>query len=405
MLREIEEIPHVTAVEPEVSQWCSLVRETQPERGEVRGVSMRHQPQVAKQLVAGRFFSGSADRELLIHEYLAYQWGFTSDDDVKKLIGETVRVEIRVGGGVMERLVRIRSGGDVKLSRREARALENLFLRFPLFVDKLPLSESERKLVKKAFQKPENSQPVVIGEDFRIVGVFRDPEEEPTESGRRRRRRFREFRLEGVDAALPLRSAEDFVRRTPKLDEQGFFRATVIVDDIDNVADVVDTIKDKDLNTFALTDILERVQLNIQVISYVMAVLAGVALFVAALGIANTMVMTVLERTHEIGVMKAIGARNGDIQRIFLLEGAMIGALGGLLGLLLGWAVSIPINAYVVERLEQSFREPIANSIFVFRWWLIAGVPVFASLITMIAAVYPARRAAKIDPIEALRHT
>ncbi|MFQ5731333.1 MAG: ABC transporter permease [Planctomycetaceae bacterium] len=405
MLRKLEKIPHVATVEPDVSRWCSLLHENAPLQGEVRGVALRHAESVAKQIVAGRFFSGRDDRELLVHEYLAYQWGYTGDDDVKKLLGESVRIEIRVGGGVMERLVQIRSGGDVKLSRREARTLEDLFLRFPRYADRLPLSEKERAVLKKAFQPRKKSRPIVITAKFRIVGVFRDPDEEPSTSGRRRRRlRSQEFRLEATDAALPLRTAEDFVRRTPGLDKRGFFRATVIVDRNENVEEVVDQIKALKLNTFALSDILARVQLNIQVITYVMAVLAGVALFVAALGIANTMVMTVLERTHEIGVMKALGACDGDIQRIFLLEGALIGLLGGLLGLLTGWAASLPINAYVVQRLERDFREPIGESIFVFPWWLVVGVPLFASLITMLASLYPARRAAKIDPIQALRH-
>jgi putative ABC transport system permease protein len=168
----------------------------------------------------------------------------------------------------------------------------------------------------------------------------------------------------------------------PERERQGFYHAAVIVDHIDHVAEVNEAIRGLNLNSFALTDILERIRMNIRVISYVMAVLAGVALFVAALGIANTMVMTVLERTHEIGIMKAVGARDGDIQRIFLLEGALIGLLGGLLGLLIGWSASFPINDYVAGRLEEESRSPLQG----------------------IAAVYPARRAAKIDPIRALRH-
>lgn len=404
-LKELRAIPHVAAVEPEISLWLTVLFDKPDasgghrsfvESGEVRAVSMRNET-LREQIVAGRTFSSNDDPGILVHEYLAYRWGYPGDDDVKQLLGKTVRLEVRSRAF-------LRTGADVELTAAEQRTLNQIAARLPQVLDRLPLSAEERRVLKKAFRAKAKSGAVqrdfVRQREFTIVGIYRepDPDEEP---GRRRRRRTG---VEGTDLILAQGVAEGLVRRIPGFERQGFNRATVIVADDEHVEQVAEAIKTTGLNHFALIDVLQRVRFNIRVITYIMAVLGAVALFVAGLGIANTMVMTVLERTHEIGVMKAVGARDGDVQRLFLAEGAVLGLLGGLMGLLAGWAVSFPVNDYVAQKLESEFRQPIASSLFAFPWWLTCGVPLFAAVITMLAAVYPARRAAKVDPIVALRH-
>jgi putative ABC transport system permease protein len=139
-------------------------------------------------------------------------------------------------------------------------------------------------------------------------------------------------------------------------------------------------------------------------VTFVTAFLAAVALLVAALGITNTMVMSVLERTREIGVMKAVGARDHHIQAIFLLEGALIGAIGGSLGVLLGWLASIPGDSVAHALLQDQALPTLRHTLFAFPLWLTLGTPAFASLVTTLAAVYPAYRATRVNPIAALRH-
>src|SRR5204863_1548811 len=136
------------------------------------------------------------------------------------------------------------------------------------------------------------------------------------------------------------------------------------------------------------------------------AFVAGVALVVAALGIANTMLMSVLERTHEIGVMKAVGARDRHVQLIFLVEGALLGLAGGGVGLLFSWLAAIPGNAVAQRLIEKQMQSKLDSSaaVFAFPLWVTIGIPLFAGLVTTLAAVYPARRAARVNPITALRH-
>jgi putative ABC transport system permease protein len=135
-----------------------------------------------------------------------------------------------------------------------------------------------------------------------------------------------------------------------------------------------------------------------------MTVVAVVALLVSALGMINTMLMSVLERVREIGVMKAVGARDGHILTVFLIEGALVGLAGGMLGLLAAWGLSFPGDAWVRSTVESGLSIKLQQSVFVFPWWLVTGVPAFACLVTTVAALYPARRAARVNPITALRH-
>jgi putative ABC transport system permease protein len=135
-----------------------------------------------------------------------------------------------------------------------------------------------------------------------------------------------------------------------------------------------------------------------------MTSIAVIALLVAALGIANTMLMSVLERTREIGIMKAVGAGNGHLQLMFLVEGAIIGIVGGGLGLLLAWGSSYPADAWVRSMVSRDLKVELNEAIFVFPLWVTLAAPLFAALVTTLAAVYPARRAARVDPVAALRH-
>jgi ABC-type antimicrobial peptide transport system permease subunit len=127
-----------------------------------------------------------------------------------------------------------------------------------------------------------------------------------------------------------------------------------------------------------------------------------VALVVAALGIVNTLLMSVLERYQEIGIYKAIGASDGDLLVMFLTEASILGFLGGLGGLLLGrvvsWGLGVAVNYYA---RTQGVEEHLF--VFAFPVWLLAGVVVFSILISVLAGVYPAIRAARVDPIRALR--
>jgi putative ABC transport system permease protein len=178
----------------------------------------------------------------------------------------------------------------------------------------------------------------------------------------------------------------------------------VVVDREDNVKEVLGQVRELGLGAFAATEFIDRERLQYRLIFGAMTCVAGVALLVAALGIANTMLMSVLERTREVGIMKAVGARNGHVQLIFLVEGGLIGLVGGVLGLSLGWLASLPADRWVRSFVQRDMKVELKEALFVFPPWLVLTVVAFAVLVTTLATAYPARRAAKVNPVAALRH-
>jgi putative ABC transport system permease protein len=206
------------------------------------------------------------------------------------------------------------------------------------------------------------------------------------------------------DVLLPYRTAMDLYFRGPGHEEQGVNLAVLLVDSEKNVKNVVTRISELGLEPRAAVEFIERERLIYLLIFGGMTCVAGVALLVSALGIANTMLMSVLERTREIGIMKAVGADNGHLQFIFLVEGALIGLLGAGIGLLLAWAASYPGDAWVRSMITRDIKIDLKGAIFVFPPWMAATVLLFTVVVTTLAAVYPARHAARIDPVSALRH-
>jgi len=157
-------------------------------------------------------------------------------------------------------------------------------------------------------------------------------------------------------------------------------------------------------SAYSLAEFIDTVRMNVLMVTFATAFVAVVALLVAALGITSAMIMSVLERTHEIGILKALGARTGQIRLIFLVEGAALGLAGGLIGLALAFLASYPGDAIAKSIMEPQPQTPVKGSLFAYPWWLVLGAPALAALITTLAAVYPAHRAASVEPITSLRH-
>jgi putative ABC transport system permease protein len=177
---------------------------------------------------------------------------------------------------------------------------------------------------------------------------------------------------------------------------------TVKVEGPQFTQDVEDAVKKKGFSAFSLNDALQGAKRAFIILDIVLSLIGSIALSVSALGIVNTMVMSILERTREIGIMKAIGGSDADIRRIFLIEASAIGLLGGAVGIVLGWAVGRVINFGANVYIQQQGAPP-AN-LFSLPLWLIGGAIGFSIVISLIAGSYPAARAAKLDPIQALRH-
>lgn len=183
----------------------------------------------------------------------------------------------------------------------------------------------------------------------------------------------------------------------------------VEVDHIDNVEAVKEQImEDFQLEGYSNTEFIKQQQERMFFLQLILGGIGSIALFVAAIGIANTMLMSIQERKKEIGVMKVIGAQVRDIRRIFLLESGLIGVLGGLLGTAIAYGASMGINSLAAVSAEEGMdmvamaAEPIPLSYI--PYWLPFLAIIFSALIGIIAGYLPAKKATKLSAIEAIRN-
>ena len=168
------------------------------------------------------------------------------------------------------------------------------------------------------------------------------------------------------------------------------------------VQPVEDAIKKMGFNTFSIVDATRSLRQFFAVLDLFLGIFGSLALAVASIGIINTLVMAILERRREIGIMKAIGASDGDVKGLFFAEAGVMGVFGGFVGVALGWAIGRVINLGTNVYLKRQHFPP--EQIWFVPWWLVLGAIGFAIVVSLLSGLYPASRAARLDPVQALRY-
>jgi putative ABC transport system permease protein len=199
---------------------------------------------------------------------------------------------------------------------------------------------------------------------------------------------------------LELTSIWDFFE--PSRQAGTFSTVSVKVTSPTYIPTVEEKLQERGLRTFALMDQMDNMQTGFIIMDVFLLAVGMIGITVASLGIVNTMVMSILERYREIGIMKAVGATDGDVQKIFFFESGMIGLLGGVFGLLLARVVSFIINQ-VINGVASGRGVPFIQY-FDFSWWLCLAAILFSIMVSLAAGIYPTLRAARVDPVVALRH-
>lgn len=173
----------------------------------------------------------------------------------------------------------------------------------------------------------------------------------------------------------------------------------VVVNGLDRIGEVRAAITDIGYSTSAPENLIASVQRYLRVVEIVLAAIGLIALVIAALGISNALLAAVRERRREIGVMKAIGARDRDVARVFLLEAGTLGVTGGVVGTLAGWgtalAVAAVVNGYLADQGLAAVRIGFPGVVM-------AGSVAGATLLALAAGTVPARRAAALPAREAM---
>jgi putative ABC transport system permease protein len=197
------------------------------------------------------------------------------------------------------------------------------------------------------------------------------------------------------------------MNRRINYNKDGYNQVVVKVDNIDNVLTVNDTINEMGFQAFTPQSFVQGINNFYLILQVIFGGVGAIALLVAAIGIANTMAMAILERTREIGLMKAVGATNRNVLSIFLGEAAGIGFLGGLGGVLIGWLAGQGLNViaivYLAGQTAQQGGPPPSVAVYT-PIWLPLFALLFSTLIGLISGLYPALRAATMIPVLALKY-
>jgi putative ABC transport system permease protein len=209
---------------------------------------------------------------------------------------------------------------------------------------------------------------------------------------------------------IPVKLAESLhVMQTSARDAASTFSSTpaysslsVRVKNANDVATVENAIRKMGFNTFSIVDATRSMRQFFAVLDLFLGIFGSLALAVASIGIVNTLVMAILERRREIGIMKAIGGSDLDVKKLFFTEAGAMGLLGGVTGVALGWTIGRVINLGTNIYLRRQDLPP--EQIWFVPWWLVLGAIVFAIVVSLVSGLYPASRAARLDPVQALRY-
>ena len=272
--------------------------------------------------------------------------------------------------------------------------------------DSLNLEVSQGRLLK-----PEDTGKIVLGDDYLTDNFF----EKEIRIGSRLKIQGKEFEVVGflgrtstftINSVI-LMTEEDMKEIFEIEDEIDFIIAKAEDEkDLEKITEAIETelrqdrnLKEgeEDFEVQTPIESLETVSTIINVVNIVVGGIAAISLLVGGIGIANTMFTSVLERRKEIGVMKAIGAKNKSILTIFIIESAFLGFVGGLVGVIIGLLLALGVSSLANSSLGETIFTLSPSPIF------LASTLLFSVLIGVISGIIPALQASRLNPVEALR--
>ena len=359
-------LPYVTEVEPEVRVMGQIVYGGQTHFGFVTGLPMSAHENEAFDNLQGKFFSSSdADEVILLNDFAKE----LNPQDPKSLIGQEVTLRY---GEHQSLAADSGNSGRPQVGDQSDNAPAD------------PGDDYGFSVVRKAQQ-------------LKVVGIV---DEEPY-GGMRTVSRGRIFLPVDLTEKLNMAEFSD-MRSSLRGHGKTYATLTVRVKDPAKVSQVQDSIKQMGFRTFSVLDATKSLRRFFTVLDLFLGIFGSLALAVATLAIINTLVMAVLERRREIGVMKAIGASDRDVKRLFFAEAGAMGFFGGILGIALGFAIGKAINlgTGIYLRNHQLPAEPV----WILPTWLIGAAIAFSILVSLLAGLYPASRAARLDPVQTLKY-
>jgi putative ABC transport system permease protein len=374
--REIERLPNVLEAYPDIRFITELRYEDKPHLTTVAALPASAKSNDAFETVQGHFFSSDVAPEAILQKAFA-----------EELLGKTPKPGLDETNVADLAAPLLGKELTMRYAQREA-------------AQSAPSTEASDKNTSSGHQSLAGAAYSVVSREqkLKIIGVADlDPE---SMRGPTRARVFLPLELaESLHVMQPTDLREISRAAT---DQPVYSSVSVRVKNPSQVQKVEDAIKKMGFNTFSILDASRSIQQFFKVLDVFLGIFGSLALAVAFIGIVNTLVMAILERRREIGIMKAIGASDGDIKKLFFAEAGAMGILGGIVGVALGWAIGQVINLGTNVYLKRQSFPP--EHFWSVPWWLIAFAMLFSFLVSLAAGLYPAGRAARLDPVQALRY-
>jgi putative ABC transport system permease protein len=360
---KITQLPNVTEVEPEIRVMGEVVAGGETHFGFVTGLPMSARENEAFDNLKGKFFSSdNADEAILLMDFAKE----LDSKDPSELIGQDIT--LRYG----ERQPLTQDSGDRPQMSGEQSSGGS--------------SDGYGFSVVRRMQK------------LRVIGLI---DQEPY-GGMRTVSRGRIFLPVRTTERLNMAQFTDMRSSLRGGSGKTYMTLTVRVKDPAKVQGVQDAVNTMGFRTFSVLDATKSLRRFFTVLDLFLGIFGSLALAVATLAIINTLVMAVLERRREIGVMKAIGASDGDVKKLFFTEAGAMGFFGGILGVGLGFAIGKAINIGTGIYLQR--RQLPAEPVWIMPVWLIGAAILFSVVVSLLAGLYPASRAAKLDPVQTLKY-
>ncbi len=358
--QEIEKIPHVLEAYPDIRFVTELRYDDKPHMSMVAGLPFSAKNTDAFDGMQGSFFSSDDAPEAVLQKAFAAE-----------LLGKTDKED----------------------------QLQTADLAKPLLGKELVMRYAERVNAPSSTPPAGGSYSVYQKEQrLKIVGVADlDPDSMRAAA---RARVFLPLKLAQSLHVMQIGDMRDTMRGFNA--QPTYLTVSVRVQDPKWVQSVEDAVKKQGFATFSILDATKSLRQFFAVLDLFLGIFGSLALAVASIGIVNTLVMAILERRREIGIMKAIGASDADVKLLFFAEAGAMGVLGGILGVTLGWAIGAVINFGTNIYLRRQELPP--EQIWFVPWWLVVFAIGFAVVISLLSGWYPAGRAASLDPVQTLRY-
>ncbi len=358
------------------------------------------QTKLLSQLVAGETFDADSARQALVSEEFLEMVGIEEPDSI---IGKSVAVSVSLSSldsGLAHIFYDER--GEIRERLRGVR-FDSLLQRD--FAERLARQEFNQA-VRRFLDGYLNAQ-MIICDTLLVRGVL-----EERQHGRSRLEPIiipvgtaMRFDAGGLSAD-PMELLSAIRRGTFLADDnasaRSYPRVTLDIDPTVPYQPIKDSVEAMGFRTFSYAEEFEEIKRIFLYFNLGLAMIGLIALSTASLGIINTLVMSIIERTREIGVLKSLGADERDIRILFLVESGAIGVIGASFGILLGWIIARLASLVARTIMEREGIDPV--ELFAMPLWLIGAALSVGLIVSLIAGVYPAARAARVDPVEALRN-